>query len=592
MKRLLLGLAALSAAGAASAAAPAPSFLGTRGTQIVDGDDQPVILRGMGLGGWMLQEGYMLKLGELGQQHVIHRRLADLVGQDAVDDFERAWLDHHMTKADMDALGRWGFNSVRLPMHYALFLDPSATAGTNRWNEDGFRRVDRLLEWAAANRMWVILDLHAAPGGQGSDLAISDRDPKQASLWDSAENQRRTVALWREIARRYAGNPWVGGYDLLNEPNWDFDGPGGGHGCNDKSNRPIAALYKRITAAIREHDRNHLIVIEGNCWGNNYAGITPDWDGKLVLSFHKYWNKNDAASIAGIVKLRATTGRPIWLGESGENSNGWFRDAIRLAETNDIGWSWWPLKKLGFNNPLEVVPNPGWQRIVDWLTGKGPRPDAAEARAAVLQLATRDVDFANNGVHPDVVDAMMRQPHSDRALPFREHRLGAGALEIAAVDYDLGPPGVAYADRVDADYHVETGGKRTEWNEGRTYRNDGVDIARESDGTPYVTAFERGEWMQYTLGASEAGPRTATLIVAADAPASLSLSVNDGEPVGAPVQAGGGWQSVTAPPLAMLQGTNLLKVAVTSGTVRLKAIRFPLHHLSGGPPPQPSARGD
>ena len=186
----------------------------------------------------------MLKLGDLGQQHVIHRRLADLVGQDAVDEFERAWLDHHMTKADMDALGRWGFNSVRLPMHHALFLDPAAPAGTDRWNEDGFRRVDRLLDWAAANRMWVILDLHAAPGGQGTDLAISDRDPNQPSLWDSAENQRRTVALWREIARRYAGNPWVGGYDILNEPNWDFDGPGGGHGCNDKNNRPIAALYK------------------------------------------------------------------------------------------------------------------------------------------------------------------------------------------------------------------------------------------------------------------------------------------------------------------------------------------------------------
>ncbi|MEA3079591.1 MAG: hypothetical protein QOF05_999, partial [Sphingomonadales bacterium] len=530
MKRLLLGLAALTTAGA-SGAAPVHGFLGTQGTRIVDGAGQPVILRSMGLGGWMLQEGYMLKLGELGQQHVIHRRLAELVGQPTVGAFQRTWLDHHMTKADMDALGRWGFNAVRLPMHYALFLDPSAPAGTDRWNEDGFRRVDDLLRWAAANRMWVILDLHAAPGGQGTDLAISDRDAAQPSLWDSAENQRRTVALWRELARRYADNPWVGGYDILNEPNWDFDGPGGGHGCKDQNNRPIAALYKAITAAIRGHDRNHLIVIEGNCWGNNYAGITPDWDDKLVLSFHKYWNRNDAASIAGILKLRTETGRPIWLGESGENSNGWFRDAIRLAETNDIGWAWWPLKKLGFNNPLEITPNPGWLRIVAWLTGKGPRPDPADARAAMLRLAGHDVDFANAVFHPDVIDAMMRQPHSDRALPFRAHRLGPGALEIAAVEYDLGPPGVAYADRVDADYHTETGGERTEWNDGRTYRNDGVDIAREADGSPYVSAFERGEWMQYSLDAAAAGPRGATLTIADEAPATLTLSVNDGPPV-------------------------------------------------------------
>ena len=574
MKHLLLGLAALTTAGA-SGAASAHGFLGTQGTRIVDGEGRPVILRSMGLGGWMLQEGYMLKLGELGQQYVIHRRLAELVGQDSVNAFQRAWLDHHMTKADMDALGRWGFNSVRLPMHYALFLDSSAPPGTDRWNEGGFRRVDRLLEWAAANRMWVILDLHAAPGGQGTDLAISDRDPAQPSLWDSDENQRRTVALWRELARRYADNPWVGGYDILNEPNWDFDGPGGGHGCNDKNNRPIAALYKAITAAIREHDRNHLIVIEGNCWANNYAGITPDWDDKLVLSFHKYWNRNDAASIAGILKLRAETGRPIWLGESGENSNGWFRDAIRLAETNDIGWSWWPLKKLGFNNPLEITPNPDWLRIVQWLTGKGPRPDPADARAAMLRLASHDVDFANTVVHPDVVDAMMRQPHSDRALPFREQRLGPGALEIAAVDYDLGAPGVAYADRVDADYHTETGGERTEWNDGRTYRNDGVDIAREANGAPYVSAFERGEWMQYTLDADAAGPRGATLTIANEAPVTLMVSVNDGPPVTLSVPAKRGWQAIAVPPLAMLQGTNRLKLAVVSGAVRVKAIRFP-----------------
>jgi endoglucanase len=574
MRRLWLGLAALAMA-STSGAAPVRGFLGTQGTHVVDGDGRPVILRGMGLGGWMLQEGYMLKLGELGQQQVIHRRLAELVGQPAFDEFERAWLDHYTTKADMDALGRWGFNSVRLPMHYALFFDPSAPAGTDRWNEDGFRRVDRLLEWAAANRMWVILDLHAAPGGQGTDLAISDRDPEQPSLWDSAENQRRAVALWREIARRYAGNPWVGGYDILNEPNWDFDAPGGGHGCNDKHNRPIASLYQRITAAIREHDRNHLIVVEGNCWGNNYAGIMPDWDDKLVLSFHKYWNHNDVASIAGILKLRETTGRPIWLGESGENSNGWYRDAIKLAEANEIGWSWWPLKKLGFNNPLEVLPNPGWQRIVDWLTGKGPRPDPAEARAAMMELAIHDVDFVNDVAHPDVVDAMMRQPHSDAAPPFREHRLGSGPLEIAAADYDLGAPGIAYADQVEADYHTDTGGQRTEWNDGRTYRNDGVDIARGPDGSPYVSAFEQGEWMQYTLDVEAEGARGAMLVIAADGPATLAITLNDGVPVTLSVGATNGWQAISVPPLPMLKGINRLKLAVVRGSLSLKAIRFP-----------------
>jgi hypothetical protein len=526
----------------------------------------------MGLGGWMLQEGYMLNLGELGQQHVIHRKLAQLAGQDAVDRFQQSWLDHHMTRADMDALGRWGFNAVRLPMHYALFLDPDAPAGQDRWREDGFRRVDRLLEWAAANRMWVILDLHAAPGGQGTDLAISDRDPSKPSLWDSAENQRRTVALWRELARRYANNPWVGGYDILNEPNWDFDGPGGGHGCEDKRNAPITALYKKITTAIREHDRDHLIVIEGNCWGNNYAGIMPDWDGKLVLSFHKYWNRNDNASIDGILKLREATGRPIWLGESGENSNAWYRDAIKLVERHKIGWAWWPLKKLGFNNPLEVVPNPGWKRVVAYLTGKGPMPTASEARAAMLTLANHDIAYANNIVHPDVIDAMFRQPHDGRAIAFKPHRLRAAPQTIAAVDYDFGPPGVAYVDRVDANYHVATGGERVEWNDGRTYRNDGVDIALDAEGRTYVTAFEAGEWMQYTIDADRQAKRIVSVDLRSDAPAELTLSVGGNTPQRLNVAPETDWRTLTLHPMSFRSGDNRLKVTVVRGKVQLRTI--------------------
>src|SRR3546814_12382220 len=102
------------------AAAQAQGFLHARGTEIVDGDGAPVLLRGMGLGGWMLQEGYMLGLGDLekGQQHVIRQNIADLIGSDRTAAFYCAWLDHYIPKADLDAIGRWGFNSIRLPLPY------------------------------------------------------------------------------------------------------------------------------------------------------------------------------------------------------------------------------------------------------------------------------------------------------------------------------------------------------------------------------------------------------------------------------------------------------------------------------------------
>ena len=549
-------LAVAAAVGLGSGEARAEGFLRAEGTRVVDEGGRTVVLRGMGLGGWVLQEGYMLQLGELGQQHVIRARLTELVGPEKTEAFYRAWRANHVTKADIDAMGRWGFNSVRLPMHYddlTLPADREPVAGQDTWNEEGFRRIDALLAWVKANGMYLILDLHAAPGGQGTDLAISDRDPSKPSLWDSAENRRKTVALWRRLAERYADEPAVGAYDLINEPNWDFEGPGGGHGCQETTNAPLRALMVEITAAIREVDTRHMIVAEGNCWGNNYRGVMPAWDDNLVLSFHKYWNANDAASIADILKLRDEHDVPVWLGESGENSNTWFRDAIALVEGEGIGWAFWPLKKIGFNQPLEITPNPGWTKLVAWLTGKGPRPSAEEAEAAMMRLAEHDIRFENTIQHPDVIDAMLRQPHSDRAVPFTDHRIGRGGGTVAAAAYDLGAAGVAWSDVYDQD--TDGAGERIPWwNTGRTWRNDGVDIAVEADGTPVVAQFQTGEWLRYTLTVEGDGARPVTVVGAGGG--RVSVAVNGGEAVMTTLPDGAGRAEIGA--LPFMAGTNVL----------------------------------
>src|SRR3546814_8748439 len=97
--------------------------------------------------------------------------------------------------------------------------------------------------------------------------------------------------------------------------------------------------------------------------------------------------------------------------------------------------------------------------------------------------------------HAEVVDAMLRQPHDASARPSVRHRLGTAPLTIRAADYDLGTAGVAYADTVDANYHVASGGERVLWNNGVTYRNDGVDIARAADSRPAVGDVVTGERM-------------------------------------------------------------------------------------------------
>jgi len=576
IRRPLLSLLIGALAVVSPAFASAEGFLRAEGVRIVDEANQPVILRGMGLGGWMLQEGYMLQLSQLGQQHVIRARITELIGEDKAQAFYEAWWDNHTTRADIDAMAGWGFNSVRLPIHFeqlTLPADQEPTPGRDTWNEAGFARIDALVDWVKANDMYLILDLHAAPGGQGTDLAISDRDPSKPSLWDSAENRRKTVALWRRLAERYADEPAVGGYDLINEPNWDFGdaGSAGDHGCEDTVNAPLRSLMMEITAAIREVDQRHMIIIEGNCWGNNYRGVLPVWDDNLVLSFHKYWNANDAASISQIVALRDEHQVPVWLGESGENSNVWFRDAIRLVEDEGIGWAFWPLKKFGFNNPLEVEPNPGWAKLVAYWTADGPRPSPEEAEATLMQLARHDIRFENNRVHPDVIDAMIRQPHSDQTLAFKQHAAGAGPVTIQAVDYDLGRPGFAYLDTHDADYRGPA--QRVWWNPGRTYRNDGVDIARDEDGTVYVADFVDGEWLQYTVAADSAGSRRASVILRG-ASGRLWISMNDGDRREVEIAAGDPavWREVDLGVLPLTPGANQIRIGAVNCDCSLRAV--------------------
>ena len=551
LRAIALALTALLS----STNAHAEGFLRAEGTRIVDDSGEPVILRGMGLGGWMLQEGYMLKLGEIGQQHRIRAKLVELVGEERTATFYRAWLDNHTSEADIAAMARWGFNSVRLPMHFdqlTLPADAEPRAGEDTWIEEGFERIDRLLEWSKAHHVYLILDLHAAPGGQGNDLAISDRDPAKPSLWQSAENQRKTVALWTKLAARYKDEPWIGGYDLINEPNWSFATPGKGNGCDESESKAVWDLQQRITAAIRTVDTKHMVIVEGNCWGNNYKGLPPAWDANMALSFHKYWNRNDAASIADITALRESYGRPIWLGESGENSNVWFTDAIALVEGQGIGWAFWPLKKVGFNQPLEIDPGAGWAAVTAWMTGKGPKPDPDTAFAAMMQLAENS-RFDRNIVHRDVIDAMLRQPHDESARAFVPHRLTDTPLVVRAADYDLGPAGVAYADTVDANYHVATGGERTPWNNGATYRNDGVDIARDADEAPYVADFVTGEWMRYSIDAAQGGHAAVTIRARSGKGGTLALGEQD-----IALPAADGWQEVTVPHVALTAGTTPL----------------------------------
>lgn len=556
-------------------------FLKTDGQRIVDEKGKNVLLRGMGLGGWMLQEGYMLKVNKDGQQYRIRQRIDSLIGIAKTDEFYDRWLANHTTKSDIDSLKSWGFNSVRLPMHFNLYTLPvemEPNPGSNTWLEKGFQLTDSLLAWCRSNQLYLILDLHAAPGGQGNDVNISDRDRSKPSLWESEANQQKTIALWKKLAERYANEPWIAGYDIINEPNWGFDDIAKDpNGLGEKRNTPLKKLMMEITKAIRVADRNHIIIIEGNGWGNNYNGVLPVWDDNMVLSFHKYWNFNDQQSIQHILDMRKANNMPVWLGETGENSNVWFTEAIRLLEFNNIGWAWWPLKKIGSNNPLEIKSNPDYQQVVSYLNGKGARPSTVQAYKGLMQLAT-SLKTANNVFHRDVVDAMFRQPFADEAIPFK-HVVINGKSVLKAADYDLGRIGIAYYDNDSADYHISNGSSGG--NKGRIYRNDGVDIQKDKiTGDYYVSDIEKGEWLQYTIDVKSKGNYALDLIcLPGKTVGCITLSVDKETSqavVKMPATGGPAWKNFAAGHFALSAGMHTIKVFFEAGGFNFKEIRFGL----------------
>ena len=450
----------------------------------------------MGLGGWMVQEGYMMAPGGFSStQYQIKDKITELVGEEETQIFYDNWLNNHVTKTDIDSMKSWGFNLVRAPIHYNLFtlpIEQEPFPGAYTEIDLGFKLLDSLLSWCKQNEIYLMIDLHAAPGGQGYNADISDYDPTKPSLWESELNRNKTVELWKRLSQRYKNEEWVAGYDLINEPNWEI--PGG---------VLLKELYVKITNAIRtDVGDNHILFIEGNWFANDFTGLTPPWDDNLVYSPHKYWSPVDQGYLDWMLPLRDTLNVPLFVGETGENSNFWYRDAVKVFEENGIGWAWWPFKRIGaIQPPLSINYNDKYKNIVDYWNGEKSAPSKEDAIEGLTQL-TEDIKLENTRYQKDVIDALIRQPFSDETVPFSNNVIPG---KVFATDFDMGIMGEAY---YDAGSEANYGGDFSAWNNGWGYRNDNVDI--QSNDDPLSNEFnvgwiERDEWMKYSFTLAQEG---------------------------------------------------------------------------------------
>lgn len=550
-------------------------FLKAEGQKIVNEKGENVLLRGLGLGGWMLQEGYMLKTGDFaGPHYQIEQKISELIGEKRKDEFYRLYLKNGITKADIDSLAKWGFNSVRLPMHYKLYtlpIEKEPVKGQNTWLSQGFEMTDELLKWCKANKMYLILDLHAAPGGQGNDANISDNDKSKPNLWQSEENQKKTIALWKKLADRYKDEPWIGGYDLINEPNYNFTGkdPNGG---DEKENQPLWELQEAITKAIRSVDQKHLIIIEGNQWGNRYDGLEKLWDKNTVISFHKYWTANNTENIDFALKLRQKFNAPLWLGETGENSNDWFTTLIQLLEEHNIGYAFWPMKKIDNTAGIGNVPiTPEYQKLLDYWQNGGTKPDENFSYKTLMTIAD-GYKIQNIEIRKDVIDALFRQVSDRTTRSFKKVRIPA---KIQAYEYDLGRVGNAYLDQDYLNLWVNDNKRNNEVNVGKKLRNEGVDIFQGKDRSYFVGKIEKGEWLQYTINSDKNRTSTLTLTYA-NSGNQTAVEITDaaGKQLGilSLPNSGGDehWKTATLQNLPIKKGENKIRFVFLEGGFQFK----------------------
>ena len=550
------------------------SFFRAEGTQILNRDGDPVVLRGLGLGGWLVPEGYMIHMTAIdgGSPRTIRAQIADLIGESGADRFFELYRAKYVAEKDIAAIAEWGFDHIRLPMHYNLLFDPD----TETFIESGFTLIDTFLDWCRKYEIDVILDMHAAPGGQ-NDSPISDSDG-EARLWtEPVPYQNQLVTIWTEIARRYVDDPLIIGYDLINEPVTP-DHLLGGEGTGKVA---LRALYVRLAEAIRQIDTNHIIFIEGNYYATTFDNLDDFPDDNMVYAFHKYWNATDVGTINYLLDLSTRNNVPLWLGESGENSNPWFFEVTRLVEARGIGWNWWTHKKIAtITSPLSSPFAPGYENVIRYLndTANNPRPAERAAHAGLFAMA-EGLDLDSSITRPGVLAALLDPDYATLRKPFKEHPIPG---VVNAVDYDIGHEGTTYHDsdlmRVDGQDGVG--------NQGYEYRNDGVDIEKSMDpeGFTYnVGWIQTAEWLTWTVQIDTAGTYDVEIRVAADAADNggiFSLWLDNerlGPNIIVPVT--GGWQawdSVWLRDATLPAGEHILRMNVRNGGFNMNRMRFTL----------------
>ncbi|MCT2536656.1 glycoside hydrolase family 5 protein [Aquibacillus koreensis] len=351
--------------------------------RIVREDGSTVQLRGTCVGGWLNMEDFIN--GFTGSEHGLRDTAASILGRAKAEFLFERMQHYFFGEDDIAFIKSWGGNTIRLPLNYRHFEDDE---NPFVYKEEGFQKLDAIVDLCEKHGVYIIFDLHAVQGWQNTHWH-SDNDHRQSLFWHDKTYQDRFVALWEEFARRYKNRAVVAGYNLMNEP--CSNTPHGDYPHTFFNNykadwERLNRVNRRAVEAIRKIDPDHIIILEGDNYSKFFDGMEAPFADNLVYSSHNYtaagFGPGPYPGIADAKTARIDSGLywdrdkqrqvftdhqgsvyaqkhkvPLWVGEFGSVYNGpeqeipdrlrAMDDQISIFEEFGAHWTTWTYKDVG-----------------------------------------------------------------------------------------------------------------------------------------------------------------------------------------------------------------------------------------------------
>jgi len=370
------------------------NFIKRVGKEIHDIYDNPFTLRGVGIGGWLLIEGYMIgSYNDLDRPNRLDKFIASKIDENYKKYFFSEWTKSYFTEDDLKLIKRHGFNSIRIPIDYQFLFEKSSSQIELAIKNENFSILDNIISICSELDLYVILDLHAAPGGQ-TGTNIDNSFNNRPELFENKIYQLQLCHIWKTIASHYKDEVYIAAYDLLNEPLPEWF-----------SNYIdlLIPIYKDIIAEIRKVDFNHMITLEGIHWSTDWTCFTKILDENLLLQFHKYWNNPDIESIQKYLDVQEQLNVPIFMGEGGENNPLWYSSVFKMYDQLNISFNFWTYKKIDNSNSIITFNKPdNWTKL---LQGELNREETKNGFDRLLY----NVKFDNTNINEIVINSILRK---------------------------------------------------------------------------------------------------------------------------------------------------------------------------------------